>query len=464
MKKIFLILIIFGVLFMFGCIEQNENKDKEDLILNSAEKQVELPNNYYISYLEKVQGIDLNIQTIRFEGDSVVITDSELDKKWIFLNSNENFICEQRKNDIIMCANTTSDERFSLEINSANSRFINTQTTNEAKTAFNTLIEEDALEFKKEIIEKTLAGRTCKEVEFMINYQKVSAGGLSKIGLSSTNPIVNKYKNFTQTICYDDEYGVPLYIKLSYLENGKEVIFERETLEFSEAVESSLLVLPTNTTKISDFYTYFAKSRNELNTLANCKNSENPDVCFKQGSISLENSNLCDYIEDETKKYQCLIIALTFDKNPELCEKIQNAEDKDACYLELTRNTANKEYCNHIINDTIENMCLELDISLPENIVECTIDADCSIQGCNHEICAPIDEEIMTDCQWKDIYSCYTENKTSCGCYDKKCIWEVTNELIECIDDYESKEVLADIKEKLSAKNETNQTNTETGE
>ncbi len=461
MKKIFLGIILVSVLLLFGCIEQDQNKEKEELILSSLEKQANLTNTYQILYSETVQGIDLDIEIVK-DNTEAVITDSEIDKKWIFFKNKSNFICEQRVDENILCTNVTNDTRFDTEINSAKTRFINEQITQDAKKVFNILINEKILDFKTDIINKTISGRNCKQVEFQINYQNLSIGGLTQLGLTSTNPLINKYKNFTQTLCYDEIYGIPLYMKLTYIDEGNEVVFERKMINFSENVTSSKLELPNETVEMTEFYTYFALARTELNTIVNCKNSDTSDVCFKQRAYDLKTSRLCEYIQDTTKRYQCLIIALTYDKNPELCEKIETEEDRDACYMELTRNTANKTYCDYIVNDITESLCLGLDTSLPENIVECEKDEDCTIQGCNHEVCAPINENITTTCEWKNIYSCYGENKTACKCVDDACVWEVTKELIDCIDEFESAETIADIQEKLG--DETNQTSTETEE
>ncbi len=458
MKKILLILLI-GVMFFFGCIENDQNLEKKELILNSLEKQYNLTDAYSITYLEKVQNVELDIEIIKNIEEELVITDSEIDTKWIFFKDEQNIICEQLDDQNTLCANVTNDTRFDIEINSAKTRFTNEKLTNEAKKTFETLIEADVLDFKSEIINKTIDGRTCNQIEFQINYNNLSAGELSKIGLTSGNPLVNKYKNFTQTICYDDEYGIPLYIHLSYIDAGEHITFERTATAFSEEINSSVLELPNETTNISEFYTYFAYARTKLNTIAYCNQAEDKDSCFKQNAYELKSSDLCNYIEDETKRYQCLIIAINYDANPKLCEKIEAQEDKDACYLELTRNTGNKTYCDYIVEDDIENMCLELNVSIPEQKIECEVNSDCAIQGCNSEVCAPANESIMTTCEWKDIYACYNEEITSCECINGTCGWKLTSELLDCIDGYETKQLMEDLKNKT-----TNQTNTETEE
>lgn len=458
MKKMILLLILSTFLF-FGCTEIDENLEKEELILNSLEKQLNFPETYQISYLENVQNTNLNIQLFK-EDKKLVITNSEIDTKWIFLDENENYVCEQLREGEIKCGNVTADTRFNTEINSADNRFITKKITKEAIDTFGILIESKVLDFKGDILNKTIGERSCNEIVFQINYKDLSAEKLSKIGLSSSNPIVNKYKNFTQTVCYDEGYGMPLYIKLNYLNEGEEISFERTLIHFEDKFDYSIFELPGEEKDLSEFYTYFVSARNELNTIVYCRESEEKDDCFKQSSYNLQNSNLCDYIEDKTKMYQCLIIALTYDKNPTLCEKIQTSEDKDACYFELTRNTGDKTYCDNIIDDTIETMCLELNVSIPKVKIECETDEDCSIQGCNGEKCVPINESIMTICEWKDIYGCYSQNITSCKCINNSCTWELTSELIDCIDEYESKETLARIKKELN----TNRTNEETEE
>ena len=62
---------------------------------------------------------------------------------------------------------------------------------------------------------------------------------------------------------------------------------------------------------------------------------------------------------------------------------------------------------------------------LPDEI-ECTIDEDCEVGGCNGEVCT-IKENIgkfVTTCVWLPGYECLKE--TSCRCINGKCQWEQT--------------------------------------
>ena len=58
--------------------------------------------------------------------------------------------------------------------------------------------------------------------------------------------------------------------------------------------------------------------------------------------------------------------------------------------------------------------------------IECTIDEDCEVGGCNGEVCT-IKEKIgkfVTTCVWLPGYECLKE--TSCRCINGKCQWEQT--------------------------------------
>ena len=469
MKRFVVLIAVIGLLstfLFFGCVDTRE--EHKQLLMDSLEKQLAIPDEYQINSIETVQGIALDITIAKSSNEKVLITESELDTKWVFLKDDLNFICEQKKSwdGNILCAETTNDTRFSREISSAESRFISAEVTEDAKVMFETLIDEDALFFDKTIVNKTIAERPCRQITMEIDYNKLSVENLRKIGLSSNDPFVNKYQNITQTMCYDLEYGNPLYIKLSYINEGEEVVFERIANSFTTDVDPSIFELPNKTIEMDEFYTYFAITRNELNALATCRNADDPDSCFKQAAYELANSKFCEFIEDETKKYQCLIIGITYDKNPELCEKIDSELDRDACYLELTRDTGNKTYCDFIINNTIEEQCLELNVSLPEKIIECETDEDCAVMGCNNEVCAPVDEEIVTACEWKEIYTCYQQNITSCKCIDGECMWELTDELIDCINEYEQLWTIEDLQNKTDDKtdNTTGEEDSKTNE
>lgn len=55
--------------------------------------------------------------------------------------------------------------------------------------------------------------------------------------------------------------------------------------------------------------------------------------------------------------------------------------------------------------------------------IECTQDSECSKAGCSSQICTTADKakDIVTSCEWKDEYECYTDAK--CSCVEGKCQW-----------------------------------------
>lgn len=64
---------------------------------------------------------------------------------------------------------------------------------------------------------------------------------------------------------------------------------------------------------------------------------------------------------------------------------------------------------------------------------ECSSDTDCFVGGCSGQLCSR-DEEVITTCEWKEEYGCYT--LSSCGCIDGKCEWKASDALDSCLDTF----------------------------
>lgn len=98
MKRFVVLIAVIGLLstfLFFGCVDTRE--EHKQLLMDSLEKQLAIPDEYQINSIETVQGIALDITIAKSSNEKVLITESELDTKWVFLKDDLNFICEQKK-------------------------------------------------------------------------------------------------------------------------------------------------------------------------------------------------------------------------------------------------------------------------------------------------------------------------------------------------------------------------------
>ena len=53
---------------------------------------------------------------------------------------------------------------------------------------------------------------------------------------------------------------------------------------------------------------------------------------------------------------------------------------------------------------------------------ECKTDNDCKVAGCSGQVCAGVNEDIVTTCEWKE---CFDAKKYGmfCGCINNQCQW-----------------------------------------
>lgn len=65
---------------------------------------------------------------------------------------------------------------------------------------------------------------------------------------------------------------------------------------------------------------------------------------------------------------------------------------------------------------------------------EIYVEEGCQIAGCSAHICANAGEDIMTTCEFRDEYACYTAANTQCVKDNEgMCGWEATEELQMCL-------------------------------
>jgi eight-cysteine-cluster-containing protein len=61
----------------------------------------------------------------------------------------------------------------------------------------------------------------------------------------------------------------------------------------------------------------------------------------------------------------------------------------------------------------------------------CVQDSDCMRTGCSDQLCD--DEEVVTTCEWREEYACYSQRFARCVCMEGQCGWERNRRLAQCL-------------------------------
>lgn len=80
------------------------------------------------------------------------------------------------------------------------------------------------------------------------------------------------------------------------------------------------------------------------------------DVCYTNVAREYQNTQLCDWIEQEEMNSLCYVHVYYWEKTVEFCE---NDEQKDICLHVVSIRNKDKSICNMIRNPSLRMICLK---------------------------------------------------------------------------------------------------------
>ncbi|MCD6549436.1 hypothetical protein J7K41_01860 [Candidatus Micrarchaeota archaeon] len=452
MDKILIVLGLLSVIIvMGGCTTNNKNDGYKELI-NSLELQKNT-TVYYQVFDERSEGLTYHIEGIRDGNRYYIKSVSPFETRWMIKNGTTTYACVQLAGKKeIYCSDVTNNTLFYYEKKNLIEKLTDEDSVEKTILTYEVLKNASALNVSYPEY-RTVAGRECKYFVIKPNYRKLTFTELLKIGLSPNSKIVTSFNNFTQRLCLDNETGLPLLVNITYTENGIEKQLLRKVVSLSTKVPEDAFTLPGPIDNTTRFINTYRSAKKMLLEYLECRLSNKTDYCLKQAAYNEKNYRFCLFINDTEYKDGCLVMMAYAADDPDCCNYVTPGENKDICYYQYVSRWGNKTYCDYIMNEELKENCTRLNVTVREKKIECRSDADCHITGIYNQTCAPVNYTDNRTVPWKDEYSCYTSDKTSCICVNNLCQWDLTDELIECIDRYETAEIIQDIKKEKNVSN-----------
>jgi len=460
--SIFLVMIFFSGMFIFGCTYNNENNTYAEFI-DSISKQYNL-TAYNITYDVNDDGLEYNLNIIKYESDWRVGYEYPFAKIAFYSINSTPYACAEREGKRY-CSDISSANFSDKGYHLAESQIVFGKDIDYTIKLYDTLNNHSALSIKQ-VDSGNIINRPVNCFELELDYSKLSTNELNKLGIPPTSNLVMLYKNITQKLCYDNETGILLSTNFSYMYNGHMFDISKKATSFSTQPFQNSIKIDKELEHYNVLKPVYNDITNDWVTYYRCSFENDTDTCLRDKSFENKNSKFCKLIKDTHKRNSCYTRAISYDNNPSLCENIEDSQnDRDSCYYLYVYYFGNKSYCKEIINDTIRNDCENLEITPAQpHKSECSVDADCGVKGKFGEFCVPINKTITIDEKkpWKKIYGCY--NKTTCGCIDGECRWTPTDDFVDCIDTVENEEILKILNTKhnnqtnVTANQSTNQT------
>ena len=448
-------LVVWLTILLVGCQKQEEKQLIYNTLMSMLDKQSNV-TMYEMVFSETADNLTFEVVGRSDGKDYYVDITSPFEKRRAIKVGDHYYLCAGvvGKN-VSYCSEVTNETLFSNEVNNLIGKLVTEENTKNMMKTLEVLHNASALTFLENITTKEIGDRVCTSFKFSPDYRKLTLVELLKIGMDPSSPLVTSVTNFTEELCLDNETGIPLMIHISYLDKGKQTELERVVknirISLSEGITPPEVL--DNTTRFVKTYT---EAKGLLRKYHECINSDNRDYCLKQAAYDFGNYRFCKFIGDPTKQDQCYVLAVVYEESTEPCSYVNDPFNKDVCYYEHVNNHGRKEVCNEISNASLREECLALNVTPAEKKIECHSDEDCHITGYYNQTCAPVNVTLDEEVDWEEIFECYDPSITSCICIDNRCEWDLTNELMDCIDRIESRQIYEEIKK--SKINETNQT------
>ncbi len=446
---IFLAFVFLGALSLAGCTlpgtppntnsTQNitkpfgadANSDGYKLISNSFDRLAEL-KDYSIAINETKETYNIIQTAQRINGLEQITISSPVDTKDIYWTNNGTIYCIKTEDSGRECFTIANESDFNSEVLGYKTLFYDERYTKGSKQENDIFQSSYARIFTANVTDRTYNGLPCKQTEFTTDYKKMTVSELENLGLTAETYQYND--NFKTQLCINDR-GLPIFLNVSYREVYGNM--SRSTVRtITNFKETGLNI---DVPEVNSNETVFTKAYNGANSAlrayAKCfriKDLDEKNDCYKGTAFEGKDEKLCEKIADPKKHDQCVLAIMTSMIKPELCQKTTIFADD--CYAEAARITKNMTFCESVKNQTVKELCVDMVTGKSAAAGKCASDSDCAPTGCSGNICGLAAKPVSTTCEWKEEYSCYTQDFASCDCNAGTCAWKASANLTACIE------------------------------
>jgi len=441
---IVLVLIIIGVTLY---LNEGTSSDLNGTLTNSSEGARIIMDSishrdsltaYHYIYNNSNEVIDSQTEIIRNNNDYYIKTSDIMGTVEYYI-SNDTIVCVQFKHKDKICTSVLNDTYFDKEIKQIMYTPVNKKETESSNKYFSHILNTNAIQIQPTIINKTISGETCQQIKFSTDYSILGITDLSAMGISTNDPRITRYDDFSRTICYHTTNGLALENLLEYSDAGEDrYSYNLITyLSTTNATDIELPVINGNNETTKELYKKMITNRNKI---YGCHNSNDNDACLKESAYQNGLPIYCYLINNSENKDQCIDYMLGHNPTIEMCQLMSTEYRQDLCYEKLVSINSNNTFCNLIINQTVKERCDEINVTTNEQEIQCVNDSDCIATGCSNAFCAPLNNNLtFTTCDYKSYYACYQPemNLTSCSCVNGKCDWERSEPFSTCVENGE---------------------------
>lgn len=226
----------------------------------------------------------------------------------------------------------------------------------DAKPQNERLFRMDIIKFIGEPKKKMVAGRSCIQIEYALDFSNVSEFQLPSLGMTADDPMLTVFRNFTMQRCFDDEYGRTIYSQLQYGTVFDDTIqthvVEYEKLKF-DTPDKEIPATDYDQKQIENLVIQMGGFAQKVDE---CQEEEtNLTTCILLTAIASEDIRACSLIDEKEQRDQCALRIALYEGKAQACEK--TGELRDECYLNYAHINKDTSYCTQIQNNEYREQC-----------------------------------------------------------------------------------------------------------
>ncbi|MDD5096121.1 MAG: eight-cysteine-cluster domain-containing protein [Candidatus ainarchaeum sp.] len=395
----------------------------QELFFSSVERPMDA-GDYIYSYTEMhSNGYHADVTISRKGNESYSMRRDPVSGRAAYFGANESVVCITYLGEE-KCAEVNSTSPFAGYALSLQQLLYNEESAAAMEDHYGKLVQYGGMDFFPEMAEKEVGGNPCTEINYTMDYSRLTVAQLNEIGLTANDPLLLRSSQYDFTACIGAG-GDVYYRKLHWIDLGQEAWMESTATE-SVWGRGLDIQKPAQLVETDELYSFYQEIASLASEYLTCIAGNNTDRCIAEAAVSWKNPGLC--VDSGTQQDFCYINAGLGAEDPSVCGNV-SAGLRDGCYLEFANLLQDASYCERITDAALRQQCDDLNISVAG---ECSADADCMRTGCSSQLCVPTgNSDVVDTCEYGPEYACLAQ--TSCGCVEGRCSWRQTPDYLNCL-------------------------------
>ncbi|GEM_PF-4718034 len=320
-------------------------------LLDALGKVGSFPQTYQIAFKGNVRNTPVNVLLYSYKDGKSAAIETPYNTRTAYWRGNLTIMCEMQKGGLEICANVSGSKGAPQFMLGVGDMFINNTAAKSDLARDRQLVLWNALKVSDVVKNERYASRPCKLLTYGIDYGKLTLEQMREGGIGAG------FDMFSATECLDDQFGIPLWINVTFSIAGQNGTFEREVRRFQTPLDGEI-VMPVNLASESQLLSAFGASETEWGIMGACTslNGTDADKCFRNGAADRLAPEYCERIANATLAGQCNAIIAVKTSSPSLCKKA--AENRDDCLLQVALDSQNPKTCDGINSTEAREYCL----------------------------------------------------------------------------------------------------------